>query len=86
MDFEDTVVTGRVIGERGHPAELIPQRVQQLRGVEHLLLKAPQEIVVLLCESLGQRQSLFQVLLQRTFQRLLSRTICTREPCLTLGL
>lgn len=59
LNFKDAVVTGGVVGERGHPAELLPQHVQHLRCVEHLLFKVPQEIFIFLCELLSQSQSLF---------------------------
>lgn len=54
LDFKDAIVTASVVGERGHPAELRPQHVQQPWGVKHLLLKAHEEIIVLLGEPLSQ--------------------------------
>lgn len=74
--MEEAVAAVRAVGQGGHPAKLPVEKVQDGGGVEHLLLKPPQEGVVPLSETLGQRQGVLQLLLQGAFQRLLPRAVC----------
>lgn len=65
LNLEDVVFGDGAVCQRRHPAELSVKQVQDEGGVGHPLLEPPQEAVVLLSETLGQGQRLFQLPLQR---------------------
>lgn len=71
LNLEVVVFAAGPVCQRRHPSKLSVEKVQNEGGVDHALLEHPQEIVVLLGETLGQGQRLLQVLLQRTIQRIL---------------
>lgn len=64
------------VGQLGHPVELLVELLEQSRGVEHLLLVGPQQLVVLPGQLLRQLQGAVQLPTQQALRGVAAGAVC----------